>query len=174
MARYRSNRGSLVSNSAVRSVDTLVSDTSSGRGRQERSAEVGGAGSTDVYILLLGKSLCIAEDWSRNDTDTHWVPESAAEELKCVRPSSELSHWILAIAISHVSRTARLGSERYCSRIGREDAQDMAPIASAAYSTHQRYFGGKPNECTSWRTIGSSDSSLRTDVRTGRASGSLI
>jgi hypothetical protein len=46
--------------------------------------------------------------------------------------SSELSHFILAIAISHVSRTVRSESERNFSKTGTDDRDEMAPIASAA------------------------------------------
>ena len=47
-------------------------------------------------------------------------------------PSSELSHSILAIAISQVSRTVLSESARNSLRIGRDDASEIAPIASAA------------------------------------------
>ena len=49
-------------------------------------------------------------------------------------PSGLLSHSIFATAISHVSRIALSGWERYGLRIGREDGSEMAPIASAACS----------------------------------------
>ena len=47
-------------------------------------------------------------------------------------PSSELSHSILAIAISQVSRTVLSESARNSLRIGTDDASEIAPIASAA------------------------------------------
>lgn len=47
-------------------------------------------------------------------------------------PSSELSHSIFARAISHVSRTVRLESFRYFSSTGTDEAEEIAPIASAA------------------------------------------
>ena len=50
-------------------------------------------------------------------------------------PSSEWSHSILSKAISHVSRTDRLGSLMYFFRIGMEVVADIAPIASAALHT---------------------------------------
>ena len=50
----------------------------------------------------------------------------------CFLGSSELSHLILDIAISHVSRTHRAGSLRNSFRITSEDGSDIAPIASAA------------------------------------------
>lgn len=53
----------------------------------------------------------------------------------CFRPSSELSHSIFATAISHVSRTARSGWSRYLLRTGREEGEDIAPMASAAWQT---------------------------------------
>lgn len=48
--------------------------------------------------------------------------------------SSELSHSILAIAISQVSLTIRSESDKYSWRMGIEDDAEIAPIASAAYS----------------------------------------
>jgi hypothetical protein len=49
-------------------------------------------------------------------------------------PSSEFSHSSFASAISHVSRTVRLGSFRYFLSKGIDEAEDIAPIASAAYA----------------------------------------
>lgn len=48
-------------------------------------------------------------------------------------PSGELSHSIFASAISQVSRTLRLESVKNSLRMGREEEEDIAPIASAAY-----------------------------------------
>lgn len=64
--------------------------------------------------------------------------------LKCICPSSELSHSILAMAISQVSLTVRSGSDRYVLRIGTEEDAEIAPIASAAYNElygHLLHFG---------------------------------
>jgi hypothetical protein len=68
-----------------------------------------------------------------------------SDELSACRfPSSELSHCIFAIAISHVSRTDRLGSLRYCWSIGSDSEAEIAPIASAAYLVCAVKF---PAEC---------------------------
>lgn len=48
-------------------------------------------------------------------------------------PSSELSHSILAMAISQVSRTVLSESARNSLRTGTTDGSEIAPIASAAY-----------------------------------------
>jgi len=89
------------------------------------SPEVGGAGSIEVYVLSkrVSKSVKCARY-------THLFSEVGAELWDC--PSGELSHSILASAISQVSRTERLGSSRYRLRIGIEDSDEMAPMASAA------------------------------------------
>lgn len=50
----------------------------------------------------------------------------------CFWPSGELSHSIFASAISQVSRTLRLESVKNSLRMGREEEEDIAPIASAA------------------------------------------
>jgi len=50
----------------------------------------------------------------------------------CICPSSELSHSILAMAISQVSRTALSESARNSLRTGTDDESEIAPIASAA------------------------------------------
>ena len=55
MARYRSNRGSCVSNNFDRKSNMFDSGTFSGLGLRERSPDVGGAGSMDVYILVMGQ-----------------------------------------------------------------------------------------------------------------------
>ena len=47
-------------------------------------------------------------------------------------PSTELSHSILATAISAVSLIARFSCVRYGLNTGRELGSEMAPIASAA------------------------------------------
>ena len=62
--------------------------------------------------------------------DTHPFSNVGAEW--CALPSGELSHSILASAISQVSRTERFGSFRYRLRTGIEDSNEMAPMASAA------------------------------------------
>lgn len=67
-----------------------------------------------------------------NGSGTYWKTYKFEAEGPFF-PSSELSHRIFAIAISHVSRTVRLESERYLVKMGIEDGDDMAPIASAAY-----------------------------------------
>lgn len=97
--------------------------------------------------------------------------------LQCFLPSSELSHSILAIAISHVSRTARSGSAKYRRKIGTESRDEMAPRASAAYLifivvTKTLVCHGERH--TSCRTIGSSEESSKTDSRVGRAAKSFI
>lgn len=51
MARYRSNRGSFVSRRAVRKDFTSSGATPVGRGFPESKPELGGAGSTEVYVL---------------------------------------------------------------------------------------------------------------------------
>jgi hypothetical protein len=70
MARYLSNSGSRVSNNEAFKVDIADSETSSGFGWPERSLEVGGAGSIEVYILSGGFSWvsCVGQrqDCSRN------------------------------------------------------------------------------------------------------------
>lgn len=88
-------------------------------------------------------------------------------------PSGESSHSILASAISQVSRTERLGSFKYCSRVGIEHSDEMAPMASAAYrilaaSMHSR---GRRTSCL---TIGSSFKFASTCCKTGKATGFFI
>lgn len=64
-----------------------------------------------------------------------WTCKVLSVELSaiaCFWPSEESSHSIFAIAISQVSRTLRLESVRNSLRIGREEREDIAPIASAA------------------------------------------
>jgi hypothetical protein len=56
MARYRSNSGNPVSNNEDFKDNIFGSDTSSGLGWPERSREVGGAGSIEVYILKTSRS----------------------------------------------------------------------------------------------------------------------
>lgn len=60
------------------------------------------------------------------------VVDSFALEM-CFCPSSELSHSILAMAISQVSRTVLSESVRNSLRIEMDNGSDIAPIASAAY-----------------------------------------
>lgn len=68
--------------------------------------------------------------------DAYWISSVAVE--RCRLPSSELSHSILASAISQVSRTARSLSPQYFLRTGSDAVEEMAPIASAAYRLNIR------------------------------------
>lgn len=110
----------------------LSRERSSGAGLPFNSPAVGGAGSIEVYVLSkwVSKSVKCAHY-------THLSSEVGAELWDF--PSSELSHSILASAISQVSRTERLGSPRYRLRTGIEDSDEMAPMASAAYRVSDMY-----------------------------------
>jgi hypothetical protein len=51
MARYRLNNGSLMSSRVARRADTVESEIFSGLNCRARSFDMGGAGSTDAYVL---------------------------------------------------------------------------------------------------------------------------
>ena len=89
------------------------------------SPEVGGAGSIEVYAL----SKQVSKRTKRAHY-THLSSKVGAE--RWAFPSGELSHSILASAISQVSRTERLESSRYRLRTGIENSDEIAPMASAA------------------------------------------
>ena len=106
---------------------TLSRERSCGAGLPFSNPEVGGAGSIEVYVLPERVSM-----GALRAHDTH--PFSDMDAEWCALPSGELSHSILASAISQVSRTERFESFRYRLRTGMEDSNEMAPMASAAYS----------------------------------------
>jgi len=103
----------------------LSRERSSGAGLPFNSPEVGGAGSIEVYVLSKWVSKSV-----KRAHHAHLSSEVGAELWDF--PSGELSHSILASAISQVSRTERLGSSRYRLRTGIDDSDEMAPMASAA------------------------------------------
>lgn len=93
----------------------------------------------------------------------------------CFLPSSELSHSILAKAISQVSLTDLLSSFRYCFRSGIDASEEIAPMASAAFfSLSSRWYPCIYDRPTSCLTIGSSFLSESTCSNTGNAMGFLI
>jgi hypothetical protein len=104
----------------------LSLERSSGAGFPLSNPEVGGAGSIEVYVL---------PKWVNNDTRRGYnvYLSSVVDAEQWTFPSGELSHSILASAISQVSRTERLESFRYRLRTGIEDSDEIAPMASAAY-----------------------------------------
>lgn len=60
------------------------------------------------------------------------IVSSSLEAALCSWPSSELSHSILAMAISQVSLTLCFESDKYFFKTGMDFEADMAPMASAA------------------------------------------
>ena len=100
-------------------------ERSPGAGFPFNNPEVGGAGSIEVYVLSKRVSKSV-----KRAPYTHLSSGVGAEWWPF--PSGELSHSILASAISQVSRTERLGSSRYRLRTGIEASDEMAPMASAA------------------------------------------
>lgn len=130
IARYRSNSGNRVFNNEALRDDIFDSVVSSGLGWLDRSREVGGAGSIEVYVL---KRIKVGNRYHSYTLKAHGIASESARVERCFFPSSELSHIILAIAISQVSRTVRSESERYLVKTGTDSGEEMAPIASAAY-----------------------------------------
>ena len=124
----------------------------------------------------VNRGVCtIIPRWARQERGnhkgrTHGMVSGDSIVARCFLPSSELSQSIFARAISQVSRTLRLGSDRYSRRIGTDVVDEIAPIASAAcparLCVRERYVAGRHTSC---RTIGSSSSFRKTDSRTDNA-----